>query len=145
MAPRPLLVQPNPVVEGLLPYVIERPGVDPDLILDFNESLAPPPSLAGIDRINRYPDYREIEAAIADHVGVGAERVLVTNGADDALERTVRSVLCRGRRAVLTTPSYSMIRRFAVLAEAATSSLSFSSNCRRPSFAGSFAYHAVSP
>ncbi len=118
MEARPLVVQPNPVVEGLFPYVIERPGVDPDLILDFNESLAPPPALAGVDRINRYPDYREIEAAIADHVGVSAERVLVTNGADDALERTVRSVLCRGRRAVLTTPSYSMIRRFAVLAEA---------------------------
>jgi HAD superfamily hydrolase (TIGR01548 family) len=118
MESRPLLVQPNPVVEGLFPYVIERPGVDPDLILDFNESLAPPPSLAGDDRINRYPDYWELEAAIANHVGVGADRVLVTNGADDALERTVRSVVCRGRRAVLTTPSYSMIRRFAVLAEA---------------------------
>ena len=118
MGEKALLVQPNPVLEGLFPYVIDRPGVDPDLILDFNESLAPPPSLAGGLPINRYPDYREIEAAIAKSIGVEPECVLVTNGADDALERTVRSVVSPGRRAVLTTPSYSMIRRFAVLADA---------------------------
>ncbi len=118
MGEKALLVEPNPVVDRLFPYVIDRPGVDPDLILDFNESLAPPSSLAGGLPINRYPDYREIEAAIAKSIGVEPECVLVTNGADDALERTVRSVVSRGRRAVLTTPSYSMIRRFAVLADA---------------------------
>lgn len=118
MTKRPLLVEPSPVVAGLLPYVIDRPGIDPDLVLDFNESLAPPPSLTGGVPVNRYPDYREIEAAIADHVGIASERVLVTNGADDALERTVRCAVAPGRRAVLCSPSYRMINRFAVLAGA---------------------------
>lgn len=119
MSNKPLLVQPNPVVTRLFPYVIDRPGTDLDLILDFNESLAPPPVLAGHRRpVNRYPDYRELEAAIAEHVGVTTDSVVVTNGADDALERTVRCAVGPGRRAVLTTPSYSMIRRFAVLAGA---------------------------
>ncbi|MDH3814968.1 MAG: histidinol-phosphate aminotransferase family protein, partial [Acidobacteriota bacterium] len=119
MKVKPLLVEPNPVVAGLFPYVIDRPGANPDLVLDFNESLAPPPSLSGGKvPVNRYPNYQEIEAAIAGRVGVDPERVLVTNGADDALERIVRSVAFPGRRAVLTTPSYGMIKRFAVLAGA---------------------------
>jgi len=119
MSHKPLLVQPNPVIAGLPPYVIDRPGADLDLVLDFNESLAPPPALSGRERsLNRYPDYREIETAIAELVGVVPESVLVTNGADDALERAVRCAVGPGRRAVLTTPSYGMIRRFAVLAGA---------------------------
>jgi len=119
MKVKPLLVEPNPVVAGLSPYVIDRPGVDPDLVLDFNESLAPPPSLAGgVPPVHRYPDYREIEAVIAERFGVDPERVLVTNGADDALERIVRCAVSPRRRAVLTTPSYGMIKRFAVLAGA---------------------------
>ena len=119
MKVKPLLVEPNPVVAGLFPYVIDRPGANPDLVLDFNESLAPPPSLSGGKvPVNRYPNYQEIEAAIAGRVGVDPERVLVTNGADDALERIVRCVAFPGRRAVLTTPSYGMIKRFAVLAGA---------------------------
>ena len=119
MKVKPLLVEPNPVVAGLFRYVIDRPGAHPDLVLDFNESLAPPPSLSGGKvPVNRYPNYQEIEAAIAGRVGVDPERVLVTNGADDALERIVRSVVSPGRRAVLTTPSYGMIKRFAVLAGA---------------------------
>lgn len=119
MKTKPLLVEPNPVVAGLFPYVIDRAGVDPDLVLDFNESLAPPPALAGgVPPVNRYPDYQEIEAAISRRFGVDPERVLVTNGADDALERIVRCAAFPGRRAVLTTPSYGMIKRFAVLAGA---------------------------
>ena len=119
MTKRPLLVEPNAIVAGLNPYVIDRPGVDPDLVLDFNESLAPPSSLASVAMaVNRYPDYHEIEAAIAAHLGIAPEKVVVTNGADDALERAVRSVVAPGRKAVLTTPSYGMIRRFAVLAGA---------------------------
>ena len=125
MTRKQLLVVPNPVVERLSPYVIDRPGIDPDLVLDFNESLASPPSLADGMTINRYPDYQEIEEVIAEYVGVEAERVLVTNGADDALERTVRSVLAPGRRAVLTTPSYNMIRRFAVLSGAEVEEISW--------------------
>jgi HAD superfamily hydrolase (TIGR01548 family) len=42
--------------------------------------------------------------------------VLVTCGADDALERTVRVVVGPDRKAVLTTPTYGMIRRFVLTA-----------------------------
>jgi histidinol-phosphate aminotransferase len=119
MKSKPLEVRPHPVVTELSPYVINRPGVDPDLVLDFNESLVPPPALSGSgESINRYPDYRKIEEAIAEFAGVAPENLVITNGADDALERTVRCAVGPGRRAVLTTPSYGMIRRFAALAGA---------------------------
>jgi len=120
MTDRPLLVEPVPAVAGLSPYEIDRPGC-PDLVLDFNESLASPAALEravhGVP-VNRYPDKRPLEEAVAQKLCVDPDCVVVTNGADDALERTVRAVAGPGRRAVLTTPTYSMIRRFAVLAGA---------------------------
>ena len=120
MANRPLLVEPVPVVAGLSAYEIDRPGC-PDLVLDFNESLASPAALEraahGVP-VNRYPDKGPLEEAIAGLLGVDRDRVVVTNGADDALERTVRAVAGPGRRAVLTTPTYGMIRRFSVLSGA---------------------------
>jgi histidinol-phosphate aminotransferase len=108
-----------PVVDSLYPYVIDRPGVDPDLVLDFNESLAPPRVLSSRSRpVNRYPDDGDLRANLASYLEIAPERLLLTNGADDALERTIRCAVGPGRRAVLTTPSYGMIRRFAVLAGA---------------------------
>jgi len=120
MTDRPLLVEPVPAVAGLAAYEIERPGC-PDLVLDFNESLASPAALekaVGGAKVKRYPDKGPLEAAVAARLEVDPAQVIVTNGADDALERTVRSVVGPGRKAILTTPSYSMIRRFAVLAGA---------------------------
>ena len=119
MPERPLLVEPMPVVDSLYPYVIDRPGVDPDLVLDFNESLTPPRTLRSQSRpVNRYPDDGDLRARLASYLKIAPERLLLTNGADDALERTIRCAVGPGRRAVLTTPSYGMIRRFAVLAGA---------------------------
>ena len=120
MTDRPLLVEPVPVVAGLSPYEIDRPG-RPDLVLDFNESLASPAAIRKAVHgtpVNRYPDKRPLEGAIATRLGIEPEGVVVTNGADDALERIVRSVACPGRRAVLTTPTYNMIRRFSILSGA---------------------------
>jgi len=120
MANRALLVEPVPLVAGLSAYEIDRPGC-PDLVLDFNESLASPAALEialhGAP-VNRYPDKGPLEEAIAGLLGVDCDSVVVTNGADDALERTVRAVAGPGRRAVLTTPTYGMIRRFSVLSGA---------------------------
>ncbi len=117
MSNRPLLVEPAPVLSELTTYTTGRPGGGIDLVLDFNERLAPPDALAGaagLDawHINRYPVLGALEPLIAGRLGVPEASVLVTGGADDALERTVRSVCVPGRSAIMTTPSYGMIRRF---------------------------------
>ena len=98
MTDRPLLVEPVPVVAGLSPYEIDRPGC-PDLVLDFNESLASPAAIRKAVHgtpVNRYPDKRPLEEAISTRLGIEPESVVVTNGADDALERIVRSARSRG-------------------------------------------------
>ena len=121
MSHHELLVDPVPALAQVPPYVLGRPESGIDIVLDFNESLASPASITDQTLpwpVNRYPDHAELERALARRLGVEADHVLATNGADDALERTVRSVCCAGRRAVVTTPSYGMIRRFAVLAGA---------------------------
>ena len=114
----PPAVDPTRCYPGHLHSVaINRPGIDPDLVLDFNESLAPPQVLReDWQAINRYPDKAPLERQIAGLLGLPPEGVLITCGADDALERTVRVVVGPDRKAVLTTPTYGMIRRFVLTA-----------------------------
>jgi histidinol-phosphate aminotransferase len=117
MNDRPLLVEPAPVLTELAAYATGRPGEGIDLVLDFNERLVPPDALAGTAgletwHINRYPVLGTLEPLIAARLGVPNASVLVTAGADDALERSVRSVCTPGRTAIMTTPSYGMIRRY---------------------------------
>ncbi len=122
MGERPLLVDPVPALAALGPYSTGRPAAGIDLVLDFNERLAPPAAarsvVPGAPAVNRYPELGTLEPRIAERLGVPAAAVLVTAGGDDALERTVRAVCAPGRRALMTTPSYGMIRRFIPLAGA---------------------------
>ena len=97
---------------------VVRPGM---LKLDGNEGSVPDPdllaSLAGEDPalLREYPDSRELEAEIAASLGVEPGRVVVTAGADDALDRTFRAFLRPGRSAVLPVPTFEMMYRFAAV------------------------------
>ena len=68
--------------------------------------------------LGHYPDRAPLTAALARRLGLGPERVLVTAGSDDALERAFRLVLAPGREAILTRPTFEMLPRFARLAGA---------------------------
>jgi len=95
------------------------------LKLDSNEGPLPPrplvASLAGLDpeRLRRYPDAGPLEKALAERLGVTAERVVVTAGADEAIDRALRARLQRGRTLLLPEPTFEMFDRFAALAGAA--------------------------
>ncbi len=117
MNDKKFLVEPVPALEELSAYTTGRPSEGIDLILDFNERSAPPDALEGIEalddwQINRYPELGALEPLIAQRLGVPKDSVLVTGGADDALERSVRAVCVPGRTAIMTTPTYGMVRRF---------------------------------
>lgn len=122
MSERPLLVVPNPVVAGLEPYSPNRPPAAIDLFLDANEApTAPeglPGALAAAASLHRYPSAAGLEARLAADLGVDPAAVLVTAGADDALERAIRAVCTPGCRAILTRPSFAMLPRYARLAGA---------------------------
>lgn len=117
-------LQPAPGVAGVAPY---RPGPRPagiDLFLDANEGPAPPEDvldairLAGIGAARLYPSAAALERQIAERHGIDPERVVVTAGGDDALDRACRAVLTAGSDLLLPVPTFEMFHRYARLAGA---------------------------
>jgi len=114
-------VAPSPLIEGLAPYRPPRFSAPVDLRLDANEGAPPPADIlgevaaAGPAAISRYPSAAALEELLAARIGVAVERVLVTAGADDAIERIMRAVLAPGREMVLPVPTFEMIPRYARL------------------------------
>lgn len=96
-----------------------RPGV---LRLDRNEGLLPSPAalaeLAQADPqlLRRYPDVSELTARLAARFGLSPERVIVTAGADEAIDRICRAYLPPGRALLLPDPSFEMLDQYAALA-----------------------------
>jgi len=96
--------------------------MSPALRLDRNEGALPPAALlqtlAGLDPevLRRYADASALEATLAGRVGVAPDRVIVTAGADEAIDRACRAYLRPGRTMLLPDPTFEMFDRFAALA-----------------------------
>jgi histidinol-phosphate aminotransferase len=91
------------------------------LRLDGNEGLLPSTELltalsqADPELLRRYPDTVAVESAIAARLGVSADRVIVTAGADEAIDRVFRAFLPPGRALLLPDPTFEMMYRYAAL------------------------------
>ena len=104
------------------PY--SRPFLDgPDVLrLDGNEGNRPSAELldhlASLDPavLRNYPDVAELQAEIAAHWEIDYARVVITAGADDALDRLCRAYLGTGRQLVLPVPAFEMLYRFVEIA-----------------------------
>lgn len=113
---------PNPAIAGREPYRVPRADAKLDLFLDGNEGMAPDPALlrdlanADAQILRRYPKAGALEARLAARLGVAPSQVLVTNGADDALDRSCRALLGPGRALLLPVPTFEMLVRYAELA-----------------------------
>lgn len=96
-----------------------RPGM---LRLDSNEGVSSSPELlaelatTGVELLRRYPDVAPLEQALAAMLGVNADQVIVTAGADEAIDRICRAYLEPGRTLLLPDPTFDMFDRFAALA-----------------------------
>lgn len=94
-----------------------------DLRLDANEG-PPAIDIAALaaamtsQEAARYPSARDLEREIAAFHAVAPERVIVTAGADDAIDRLCRATLEPGASMVTTTPTFEMIARGGRLAGA---------------------------
>ncbi len=115
--------RPTPRVSAQAAY--RRPPVTPTLLkLDANEGMQPPADLLemlaerGPELLRRYPDVSALESRIASRLGVPAECVFVTAGADDAIERCCRTYLWPGTEILLSDPSFYLFARCAHLANA---------------------------
>ena len=108
-------------VRGRSPYRVPRAPTPIDLFLDGNEGVLPPDSLIEslleLDgrALRDYPSTGELRQKLADHFGVDSSQLVVTAGADDAIDRICRAVLQPGRNAVIPVPTFEMIPRFAAL------------------------------
>jgi histidinol-phosphate aminotransferase len=106
---------PNAAAWAYAPQVLSG---QVSLKLDANEGPRPPAFLLealgdiGGEQLRRYPSARRLEGALAEWLGVPAERVVVTAGIDDGLERAVRTALCPGREAILPAPTFEMLERY---------------------------------
>jgi histidinol-phosphate aminotransferase len=113
---------PNAAALAYAPQVLAGAA---SLKLDANEGPPPPAFLSAAlsaldgERLRRYPSARRLEALLAERLGVPAERVVVTAGADDGLERAARVALCPGREAILPVPTFEMLERYLVASGAA--------------------------
>ncbi|MEO0483581.1 MAG: TIGR01548 family HAD-type hydrolase [Planctomycetota bacterium] len=92
-----------------------------DLLLDANEGPEPPAewllaAAKATDEARRYPAAGPLEQRLAERFNISHDRVLVSAGGDDTLDRCCRAFLEPGRKIVLARPTFEMIERYATLA-----------------------------
>ncbi len=117
----PPRLSPAPALAGARAYHVPRHPGPVRWRLDAGECLTPPAARFGLavrpddeDAVlSRYPDHARLESLLAHKLGIAREQVLVTAGADDALDRVCRAFLAPSRRLLFPTPSFEMIPRYA--------------------------------
>ena len=95
------------------------------LRLDFNENtVACSPkvreTLAQISAgsLTRYPEREPVEAIVAQHLGLAAEMVALTNGVDEAIHVLFEAFLEAGDELLLPVPTYTMYEVYASATDA---------------------------
>jgi histidinol-phosphate aminotransferase len=89
--------------------------------LDRNEGAPPDEALlaavvrGGAARVREYPDEAPLEALLAGQFNADPAGVVVTTGADGALERACRIRLAPGTELLLTDPTFEMFPLFAAM------------------------------
>ena len=90
------------------------------LRLDFNENTVgcSPRVLEKLRRIDfeelaRYPEREPVEAVVAEHLGVRADELLLTNGVDEAIHLLCEAYLEPSDDVCLVVPTFSMYEIFA--------------------------------
>ncbi len=117
-----LRVEPASLLQGRQAYRVPRHGAPMDLILDGSASYPPPAGLLDAmaslraDDLARYPDTTPLVDALAAYWSLPAQRILVTAGVDDAIDRLSRAILSDGATFLLPTPTFEMLTHYATMA-----------------------------
>jgi len=117
-----------PKIQAMKPYnppLDGRSGYD-GLLLDFNERTRPPEPgvMSALEKFVRdqkqqlYPEYFDLSKMIAKYAGVKADQIMVTNGADQAIDIIFRTFTDNGDKAIIPAPSFAMFGQSARLAGA---------------------------
>ncbi len=113
------MLKARKAIQQLLEYhppLARRDG----LRLDFNENTAgcSPRALARLkeitaDDLARYPERGPVEGIAAEHLGLAAEQVLLTNGVDEAIHLLCETYLEPQHEVLVVTPTFSMYEIYA--------------------------------
>ena len=135
-----LNVQPKPRARVRAMKEYHPPlGCRDALRLDFNENtLACSPAvgqvLASISTgaLTRYPEREPVETKVAQHLGLAAEQVVLTNGVDEAIHVLFEAFLDTGDELLLPVPTYTMYEVYASATEARVVSVQAGDDLRLP-------------
>jgi histidinol-phosphate aminotransferase len=93
--------------------------------LDFNENtIACSPKVKEVlgrisaGALTRYPEREPVERIVAEHLGVAAEQVVLTNGVDEAIHVLFEAFLDEGDELLLPVPTYTMYEVYASATDA---------------------------
>ncbi|QOI99338.1 MAG: histidinol-phosphate aminotransferase family protein [Phycisphaeraceae bacterium] len=123
----PTMAGPSPIaaLRDASPYSAPTAAEGIDLRLDANEGPALPIDTGALlaraartEALRRYPSVEGLRSLVAERAGITPQRVAITAGGDDAIDRLCRSVLAPGREIILTPPTFEMFERYAALAGA---------------------------
>jgi len=119
---RPHIAQIEPYEPPDLGGTARRAGVRVEELirLDSNENpYGPSPrvaqALAAFSEYGFYPDYGELQQAVAGYAGVEAEQVCLGTGADELIDLVIRLVLEPGQPLITCPPAFGMYGFFAAL------------------------------
>jgi len=107
--------------EGLTPYSPASKTIH-SLRLDRTEPPIPYRREISSERVlstRSYPCTGELEELLAKEFEIDPSQVLITAGADEAIDRTCRAMLTKGTSCITTTPTFEMVRHYALLSGAA--------------------------
>ncbi len=96
------------------------------LLLDFNEmTMEPGPKVkealhkfVDSGRLQVYPEYGNVNEIVAQYAGCQANEVMLTNGADQAIDVIMRAFLDAGDKVIIPSPSFAMFYQSACLQDA---------------------------
>jgi histidinol-phosphate aminotransferase len=106
--------------EASAAQVATAAGIPESAVVRFDTNTTPWPPVAWEQTVldlprlpaNEYPhpSNEPLRSSLADHLGVDVERVVITSGADEALQLVANVYLGPGGRALMADPSFSMFR-----------------------------------
>jgi histidinol-phosphate aminotransferase len=90
------------------------------MLLDFNERTDPSLSairaleqLAIDKKLNRYPEYFDVEKDIAEYAAVDPAQVMIVNGTDQGIDVIFRTFTDTGDTVIIPTPTFAMYEQYA--------------------------------
>jgi len=110
------MLNPRPAVDKIPAYHPPLAGRD-GLRLDFNENTVgcSPRVLSRLQNLTaedlaRYPEREPVEAKVAEFLGIPPDKLLLTNGVDEAIHLLCQTYLGPDDEAIIVVPTYSMYR-----------------------------------